>query len=155
MRAIDAPSDFATATFDPRYRLPLYETVFHDSLISTDHWSLPLMKFRNLVQTRTLLLLLYNAPAIWHLDQRALREDGPRYRALHAFFAPLHRRIADAPLVQFAWLTEDRLVQRAQFGDEVAMTANFTARSFGAIPPRCIEAHWLREDRKESFCPAP
>lgn len=150
-----APTDFATFTFDPKYRLPLYEAVFHDSIIGTDFWGLSLVKFKNLVQTRTLLLLLYNAPSIWHLDQQALREDGPRITALNAFFAPLHRRIGSAPLVRFEWLTGDRLVQQTQFGDHIVMTANFSDHAFGQLPPRCIEARWLKEGRKESFCPAP
>ncbi len=154
-QSVEAPADFATVTFAPQYRLPLYEAVFHDSVISTDFWGVPLMKFKNLAQTRTLLLLLYNVPAMWHLDQQALREYGSQIRALHAFFSPLHRRIGNAPLVRFAWLTDDRLVQQTQFGEQVVMTANFSDRAFGAIQPHCIEAHWLKEKSKESFCPAP
>jgi hypothetical protein len=153
--AVEAPADFATFTFDPQYRLPLYEAVFHDSIISTDFWGVPLMKFKNLVQTRMLLLLLYNAPAIWHLDQKALREDGSRIKVLNAFFSPLHRRIGGEPLARFEWLTGDRLVQQTQFGDQVVMTANFSDHAFGSIPPHCVEAHWLKEHRRESFCPEP
>src|SRR4029077_10868435 len=46
--------------FDPRYRLPLYETVFHDSVIATHHWSAASLKFKDQVQTVALLESLYN-----------------------------------------------------------------------------------------------
>jgi Glycosyl hydrolases related to GH101 family, GH129 len=151
----DAPSDFATFTFDPRYRLPLFETVFHDSVISLDFVGVPLMKFTNLVQTRSLLLLLYNVPSLWSLDQKAVTDYGTRIKAMNDFFAPIHRRIGDKPLARFEWLTSDRMVQQTEFADEVVMTANFSDRIFKEIPPRCIEARWLKEGNKNLYCPEP
>ena len=33
--------------YDPRFRLPLYETVFHDSVVATHHWNNASLKFVN------------------------------------------------------------------------------------------------------------
>jgi len=154
-KTIDAPQDFATFTYDPKYRIPLYEAVFHDSVIATDFWGLPLMKFDNLVRVRSLLMLLYNVPSMWHLDRRAIREYGERIKALNDFFAPLHRRVGGKPLTSFEWLTPDRMVQQTQFGEDIEMTANFGERAFGRIPPLCVEAHWFKEARRNLFCPSP
>ncbi len=151
----DAPPDFATFTFDPRYRLPLFETVFHDSVISLDFVGVPLMKFSNLVQTRSLLQLLYNVPSLWTLDRKAITDYGNRIRALNDFFAPIHFRAGNKPLTRFEWLTPDRMVQRAQFANEIVMTANFGGSAFNEIPPRCIEARWLKDGKKNLFCPEP
>jgi Glycosyl hydrolases related to GH101 family, GH129 len=151
----DAPSDFAMFTFDPRYRLPLFETVFHDSVISLDFVGVPLMKFTNLVQTRSLLLLLYNVPSLWSLDQKAIADYGTRIKAMNDFFAPIHRRIGDKPLTRFEWITPDRMVQQTQFANEIVMTANFSDRIFNGIPPRCIEARRLQEGNKNLYCPEP
>jgi hypothetical protein len=154
-KTIDAPVDFATSVSDPRYRLPLFQAVFHDSLVVTDFWGAPLMKFNNLVRVRSLLLLLYNAPSMWNLDQRAIKEYGGRIKALNDFFAPLHRAVGDQPLTRFEWLTPDRLVQRTRFADEIELTANFGERAFGPIPSLCIEAHWLKSNRRQQYCPQP
>ncbi|HEX8920179.1 MAG TPA: glycoside hydrolase [Pyrinomonadaceae bacterium] len=154
-KTMAAPADFATSVYDPRYRLPLFETVFHDSVVTTDFWGAPLMKFDNLVQTRSLLLLLYNVPAMWSLDQRALKEYGARIKAMNDFFAPLHKEIGAQPLTRFRWLTPDRLVQRAEFSDKVVLTANFGERAFGKLPPLCIEARWLKKNRLQRYCPEP
>jgi hypothetical protein len=153
--AYDAPPDLATFTFDPKYRLPLFETVFHDSVISLDYVGAPLTKFSNLVQTRSLLLLLYNVPSLWILDLKAITECGNRIKAMNEFFAPIHRRAGDKPLTRFKWLTPDRMVQQARFADEIVMTANFGASVFNGIPPRCIEARRLKEGGKNLFCPEP
>jgi Glycosyl hydrolases related to GH101 family, GH129 len=152
---IIAPADFAKAVYDPRYRLPLYQVVFHDSLVSTDRWEMSLVKFSNLVQARTLLQLLYNVPSLWSLDQKTIKEDGERIKALSAFFAPLHRLVGDKPMKRFRWLTADRMVQRTQFGNEIELTANFGEQAFGNIPPRCIEARWLKGNRRQQYCPEP
>jgi hypothetical protein len=152
---INAPADFAKAVYDPGYRLPLYQVVFHDSLVSTDRWEMSLVKFSNLVQVRTLLQLLYNVPSLWSLDQKTIHEHGERIKALNAFFAPLHRLIGDKPLTGFEWLTANRMVQRTQFGNEIELTANFGEQAFSNIPPRCIEARWLKENRRQQYCPKP
>ena len=62
--------------------LPLYQVVFHDSLVSTDRWEMSLVKFSNLIQVRTLLQLLYNVPSMWSLDRQAIRENEGRIRSL-------------------------------------------------------------------------
>ncbi|HEY6404422.1 MAG TPA: glycoside hydrolase [Blastocatellia bacterium] len=149
----DASADFATFTFDPKYRLPLFETVFHDSVISLDFVGAPLTKFTNLVQTRSLLLLLYNVPSLWLLDRKALTDDGDRIRAMNEFFAPIHRRTGNKRLTRFEWLTPDRMVQQVNFDNETVMTANFSDRIFNGIPPRCIEARPLKAGGKNLFCP--
>lgn len=151
----DASDDFAKFSFDPIYRLPLFEAVFHDSVISLDFVGAPLTKFTNLVQTRSLLLLLYNVPSLWTLDRKAITDDGNRIKAMNDFFAPIHRRIGSKPLTRFEWLTSDRMVQQAEFANEIVMTANFSDRTFNSIPPRCIEARRLKEGSKNLFCPEP
>jgi len=106
------------------------------------------------VRDRALLLLLYNVPTIWHLDQRLLRDHAGLISAIDDFFSPLHRRLATESLTGFEWLTDDRLVQRTRFGDIVALTANFSGESYDDLPAMCIVADWLDEDRRERFCPA-
>ncbi len=153
-KTVDAPADFATFTFDPKYRLPLYEAVFHDSVIALDFWGVPLAKFGNLIQTRSLLLQLYNVPSMWNLDQKAIEDNSQRIKAMNDFFAPLHRQIGNKPLIRFEWLTPDRMVQQTQFGDEIILTANFSQQPFGEIPFRCIQALRLKTKNKKLFCPA-
>jgi len=149
---IEAPGDLATLAFDPRYRLPLFEAVFHDSVVATDFWGVPLPKFRDVVARRSLLLLLYNVPSIWHLDRQEIRDHAGLISAINAFFSPLHRMLATEPLTGFEWLTPDRLVQRTHFSDIVTLTANFGSGSWSDPPPMCVVAEWLEEGRRTRYC---
>lgn len=116
--------------FDPRFRLPLYQTVFHDSVIATNHWTMPTLKFSDQVVNRSLVEALYDVPPLYHLNRREFARRLPWMKAQYAFFSPLHRRLAFQPLSSFDWLTPDHLVQRTVFGGETEIVVNFSPSSF-------------------------
>jgi hypothetical protein len=129
---------------DPRFRLPLYETVFHDSVVATHHWSSPTLKFSNQVVERSLLEQLYNVPPLFHLNSHEFARHRAWMEAEYAFFSPLHRKLALLPLTAFAWLTPDHQVQRTVFDGSVEIIANFRSNPFNylghAIPPKSLLA---------------
>ncbi len=67
-QSVSAPSDYGQAGYDPVYRLPLLQTVFHEAVIMTDRWGVSHMKLKNLIKRRELLELFYGVPSIWALD---------------------------------------------------------------------------------------
>jgi glycosyl hydrolase family 129 len=154
-KSVEPDEDFRRARYDPSYRLPLYQSVFHGSVVSVERWETPLTKFPGLYQVRALLELLYNVPSMWSLDLNELRQDEPLFLTLYYFYSPIHRAVGGQPLEEFDWLTPDRLVQRTRFGDEIELTANFSSGAFETLPPMCIEARWLRSGRRQRFCPGP
>jgi Glycosyl hydrolases related to GH101 family, GH129 len=154
-KQVAAGPGFATAKYDPVYRLPLYQAVFHGSVISTDRWDVPLTKFPQWVQTRTLLELLYDVPSMWSLDLRELRENKEMLSSLYQFFSPIHRQAGGAVLSDFSWLTSDRKVQRTRFENDLELTANFGQTPYQSVPPLCIEAKWIKEQQIRLFCPKP
>ena len=159
MKHVPLKPKYRTPYFDPRFRLPLYQTVFHDSLITTHHWGYASLKFTDQVQTVALLELLYNVPPLYHLNLDEFDKHEARITAHYRFFSPLHRELATQPLTDFTWLTPDRLVQRTVFGDRVELVANFTSRSFPysgtALPPHSLLAHWLTTGATRIFQPSP
>ncbi|MBW3505522.1 glycoside hydrolase [Pseudomonas sp. NKUCC02_KPG] len=108
-----------------RYRLPLYQRVLHDSLVSTHHWAYPSLKFSNEQQNTALLQLLYMTPPMYHLNAAVLKRDMPFIGAYNAVFAPLHQRLFTQALVGFEVLADDRSLQRTVFEDGTRITANF------------------------------
>lgn len=148
---------YYTCYFDPRFRIPLYQTVFHDSLIATHHWQYASLKFADQAATVALLELLYGVPPLYHLNLDEFEKHGERIRAHYRFFSPLHRELALLPMTDFAWLTPDRLVQRTVFGDRVELVANFATRDFSSqsitVPARSIVAKWSDGERLRTFTP--
>lgn len=147
----ELPEALARAMFDPRYRVPLYETVLHDSVVSTDRWEMGLFKFRGLVADRMLTGLLYNTPALVALDEQVLDERGAELAALQQTFAFLQDAAGTKPLTSFERLGGS--VQRTVFGDgALTVTANFGDGEAEGVPAGCLVATTMDGDSR-SFCP--
>jgi hypothetical protein len=116
--------------FEPRFRLPLFQAVFHDSVIATHHWSFASLKAKDQVRTVELLELLYQVPPLYHLNMPELQKRRAQIKRHYEFFSPLHRETALLPLTGFQWLTPDGTVQRTTFGDSVEIVANFGTADF-------------------------
>lgn len=148
------PSEsFRASRYDPAARVPLYAAAFHDVVVATDRWDIPMNKFPSIASTRQLIELVAGTPSIWAMDRKALADWRPTFVALHAFFEPLHARIATRRLTAFDWLTPDRRVQRTRFEDVVEITANFGTVKFEDVEPGCLRARWISEARVQTFCP--
>ena len=141
--------------YDPRFRLPLYQIVFHDSVITTHHWGSGSLKFENAIATLALLELLYNVPPLYHLNIAEFEKHKAWIKEHYAFFSPLHRKIGGQAMTDFAWLSHDRQIQRTEFGDTVEIFANFGADAFEyegmVIPARSVVARWMNTGKVEVF----
>lgn len=139
-KPIPLKEEYHTRHFDPRFRLPLFETVFHDSVVATHHWGSGSLKFRDEIASNELLELLYGVPPLWHLNRAELAERKKQLLRHYAVFSPLHREIMTSSMTDFQWLTPDRLVQKTTFGDKATVTVNFGDTAFShegqTLPPR-------------------
>ena len=145
--------------YDPRFRLPLYQIVFHDSVVTTHHWGYSSLKFKNAIETVALLELLYNVPPLYHLNTARFSKHKNWIKRHYAFFSPLHRQIGGKPMTDFEWLSSDKQVQRTEFGDTVEIFANFGTEPFEgkdvAVPERSVVARWIETGKVEVFSVEP
>ncbi|UDI93192.1 glycoside hydrolase [Pseudomonas sp. IAC-BECa141] len=111
--------------FDPASRLPLYQAVFHGSVITSHHWLFDSLKLTNVRADNELAQLLYNVAPLYHLSADTLAQRLPQIARQDAFFRPLHERLATQALTGFEWLSADRLVQQTSFEDGTRLLANF------------------------------
>ncbi|MDL4814340.1 glycoside hydrolase [Actinomadura opuntiae] len=152
-KPVDLPADAVKSMYDPAYRLPLYETVLHDSVINLDRWELSLYKLPNVKTTRILLSMLYNIPLNFAVDGSTLDRHGKEMASLQHFFQPLHQIAATKPMTDFRWLTGDHQVQRTVFGDgALTMTANFGAKPYQGLKPGCVQAA-VHGQAPRTLCP--
>ena len=133
--------------YDPRFRLPLYQIVFHDSVVTTHHWLSGSLKFENAIETLALLELLYNVPPLYHLNMAEFSKHEAWIQRHYVFFSPLHRHIGGQAMTDFEWLRDNRQVQRTEFGDTVELFANFGTEPFAykdvVIPGKSVVARWI------------
>ncbi|WP_040815388.1 glycoside hydrolase [Nocardia concava] len=154
-KPVDLPADLVTSMFDPVYRVPLYETVLHDSLVNVDRWELSYYKLPQQETMRALTAVLNNTPLNFVLDGATLSEHGPEMARLQQFFAPLHERAGTLPMTDFRWLSDDHQVQRSVFGNgDLTVTANFGTGDYNGLPGGCVDAQLKGDSAPRRLCPA-
>ncbi len=141
--------------YDPRFRLPLYEIVFHDSVVTTHHWQNGSLKFDNVVDTVALTELLYMVPPMYHMNLDEFEKHREAMKKHYAFFSPLHREVGFSQMTDFHWLSSDRLLQCATFADKIEIAANFSTetRQYNGleIPGHSIAARWRESGQTRSY----
>ena len=147
IKQVPLKSNYLYHYYDPRFRLPLYQIVFHDSVITTNHWLSGSLKFENAIETLALLELLYNVPPLYHLNMAEFTKHKAWIQRHYAFFSPLHRHIGGQTMTDFEWLRDTPQVQRTEFGDAVEIFANFGTEPFAykdvVIPGKSVVARWI------------
>jgi hypothetical protein len=128
-KAVPLKQPYRTVHFDPTTRLPLYQAVFHGSVITTHHWLFDNLKLSNVRAENELTQLLYNVPPLYHLSMATLKQRLPVIQHQDAFFRPLHQRLATEALIGFRWLSEDRKLQQTVFSDGTRLMANFDSKA--------------------------
>lgn len=133
---------YKTIYFTPATRLPLYQGVFHGSVISSHHWLFDQLKISNAMADRALAQQLYNVPALFHLSADTLAARLPALKHHDAFFRPVHETLAEKTLERFDWLSADRQIHQTTFSDGTRLVANFDGvpRHAGGmdLPPRSV-----------------
>jgi hypothetical protein len=157
LESVPLKPEYEYLHYDPRFRLPLNEIVFHDCFVSTHHWGSGSLKFSNVAETVALLELLYQCPPLYHLNLDEFERRRDRIKKHYDFFSPIHREVGFAPMTDFAWLTPDRLVQRAVFGQRIELIVNFGTREFDhsqfSVPAQSALARWLSNEKTLVFSP--
>lgn len=157
VQSVPLKDEYVYLHYNPRFRLPLNEIVFHDSVASTHHWGAGSLKFANVRDTTALTELLYQCPPLYHLNLDDWRKARDTIERHYAFFSPVHRELAFAAMTDFAWLTPDRLVQQTTFDDRVRILANFSEAPFDRdewhVPPRSIAVRGLPALPHSTFTP--
>ncbi|MBL4278781.1 glycoside hydrolase [Vibrio fluvialis] len=124
---------YKTLLFNPQYRVPLYQTVFHDEVINSHHWHSDSLKFSNVQAERDLTSMLYNTPPMVHLTRdEALSPSSPRIKALKHYqqgFSPIHQQLWNQALTGFQWLDDVGQLQQTTFSDGSTIIANFSPHS--------------------------
>jgi hypothetical protein len=147
--------------YDPRFRLPLYEIVFHDSVVSTHHWANGSLKYSNVLDTVALTELLYMVPPLYHMNLDEFDKHQEIIKRHYEFFSPIHKKVGFEQMTDFNWLSADRMLQRTVFDDKVEIVVNFSQKSCRyqdfEIPARSALTKWTEngETKTLTFTPYP
>ena len=122
----EIPESFSRYMLNPKYRIPLWELVYHDCVVSYWYWGDSSNCCPELMPLRDLFDVLYGEPPLYSLTATQWEERKEEIAASYHRVAPAVRATGFARMLSFESLSQDRLVQRTTFENGVVVTANFS-----------------------------
>ena len=108
-----------------RYRLPLWELVYHDCVVAQWYWGDYNNKLPALWELRDLFNVLYGTPPMFMFDRKLWQEQKDRFVQSYRNICPVVRRVGYQEMTDHRFLTADRSVQQTRFANGVTITVNF------------------------------
>lgn len=126
---------------DPAMRVPFWEMVFHDCIVSTWYWTDYNNKFPKAWWKHDLLNAVTGTPPMYFFTRQVFEGIQGRLAESVKVTTPVARATFGVRMTDYRWLTADRLVQQSRFANGVSVTVNFGERSFTmadgfVLPPR-------------------
>ncbi|MBN1420265.1 MAG: hypothetical protein JXP34_15910 [Planctomycetes bacterium] len=121
----EVPENVAKFQLGHRYRLPLWELVFHDCVIAQWYWGDYNNKLPALWDKRDLFNVLYGTPPMFMFDRRLWERERDRFVRSYRTILPVARAAGYAEMTDHRYLAPDRSVQRTRFANGIAVTVNF------------------------------
>lgn len=118
-------------------RVPLWELVFHDCVVSTWYWGdssdFLLQAAPEITPKKDAFNILYGTiPLMWANREGAWHMARDVFLRTYRNTCKLHEAIACAEMLSHEWFTPDRAVQRTRFADGTEAVVNFGAKPYTA-----------------------
>lgn len=115
---------------DPATRVPFWEMVFHDCVVSTWYWTDYNNKFTRDWWRHDLLNAVTGTPPMYLFTKPVFKAIQTQLATSVRVTTPVARATFGVPMTDYRWLTPDRLVQQSAFANGVRVTVNFGERPF-------------------------
>ena len=123
----DFPENIMKFMLNPKYRIPLFEMVYHDCMISYWYWGDCQTTVPSLMARRDAFCALYGVPPLYSLNVKQWEENRERIAASYHNVEKVAVLTAGKKMLSFENLTEDCAVQRTCFEGGIFVTANFSS----------------------------
>ncbi len=147
----DVPERVAKFQLGHRYRLPLWELVYHDCVVAQWYWGDYNNKLPALWDKRDLFNALYGTPPMFMFTRGRWREHKDRFARSYRAAAPIARATGYAEMTDHRFLTGDRAVQQTAFANGVSVTVNFGEKPYadaaGTLAPGACRVEGLEQRR--------
>ncbi len=136
----NVPEPVAKFQLGQKYRLPLWELVYHDCVVAHWYWGDYNNKLPSLWDKRDLFNVLYGVPPMFMFDRQLWNHEKPRFVRSYETTCPLARRVGYEEMTDHRFLTRDRNVQQTSFADGTRVIVNFGDHSFPLAAGKAVEA---------------
>jgi len=115
---------------NPRYRIPLWELVYHDCMISYWYWGDSHNCCPQLMDKRDLFCNLYGTPALFSFAAADYESLADSIERSYKNTSPLATELGYEEMTAFEYLSDDFAVQKTVFSNGTSVYANFTDKDF-------------------------
>jgi hypothetical protein len=126
----EVPELVARYQLGHRYRLPLWELVYHDCVVAQWYWGDYNNKLPSLWDKRDLFNALYGTPPMFMFSRTFWEQNKDRFVRSYRDVCTVARAVGYAEMTDHQFLTPDRSVQQTRFANGVVVTANFGDQPF-------------------------
>ena len=121
----EVPEPVAKFQLGHKYRLPLWELVYHDCVVAQWYWGDYNNKLPSLWDKRDLFNLLYGTPPMFMFTRPLWEQNKARFVQSYQTICPTVARVGYAEMTDHRFLTADRDVQQTTFANGVGVVVNF------------------------------
>ena len=132
-----------------KYRVPLWELVYHDCSVSYYYWGDTTLMYPSLVHLKDLYSALYGIPPIYSMNVKTWDELKDEVAASYRRATPVARATMFARMTEFERLDPEGRRQRTTFANGVRVTADFERLDYVMeVPGEAPRRVALRECRE-------
>jgi hypothetical protein len=121
----EVPERVAKFQLGHKYRLPLWELVYHDCVVAQWYWGDYNNKLPALWDKRDLFNILYGTPPMFMFNRQIWDNNKDRFAQSYKDVCPVARAVGYAEMTDHSFLTPDRDVQQTTFSNGTTITVNF------------------------------
>jgi hypothetical protein len=126
----EVPERVAKFQVGHKYRLPLWELVYHDCVVAQWYWGDYNNKLPALWDKRDLFNILYGTPPMFMFTRQVFNQNKDRFAQSYKNVCPVARAVGYAEMTDHSFLTDDRNVQQTKFANGTTITVNFGDESY-------------------------
>lgn len=121
----EVPERVAKFQVGHKYRLPLWELVYHDCVVAQWYWGDYNNKLPAVWDKRDLFNILYGTPAMFMFNRQIWKQNKDRFVQSYRNISAVARAVGYAEMTDHRFLTADRNVQQTTFANGITITVNF------------------------------
>lgn len=125
----EVPTQVAKFQLGHKYRLPLWELVYHDCVVSQWYWGDYNNKLPSLWDKRDLFNILYGTPPMFMFNKDFWDKNKEHFARSYKNVCSVARDVGYAEMTDHRFLTPDRDVQQTTFANGITVTVNFGEKS--------------------------
>ncbi|MCP4256519.1 MAG: hypothetical protein GY774_03220 [Planctomycetes bacterium] len=126
----EVPERVAKFQVGQKYRLPVWELVYHDCVVAQWYWGDYNNKLPAIWDKRDLFNILYGTPPMFMFTRQVWNQYKNRFVQSYNNVCNVARAVSYAEMTDHRFLTPDRNVQQTSFANGTTITVNFSSQSY-------------------------